>query len=84
MDPTAWEAIGIFDTLSRCKVLVLHALLWKPCLENWIPKERRKEGHTAFVEGPTGTLGQMIHGTVMGMISVKLSASTLYSTELST
>ena len=53
MGLTAWEAIGIFGTPSRCKVLVFHALLSKPRLENWIPKERRKEGRTAFVEGPS-------------------------------
>ena len=74
MDPTAWEAIGIFGIPSRCKVYVFLALLSKPCLENWIPKERRKEGRTAFVEGPTGTMGQMIHGTAMGMINSNLSA----------
>ena len=74
MDLTAWEAIGIYDTPSRCTVLVFHALLSKPCSENWIPKERRKEGLTAFVEGPTGTMGQMTHGTAMGMTSSNLSA----------
>ena len=36
-------------------------------LENWIPKEQRKEE-------PTGTMGQMIHGTAMGMINANLSA----------
>ena len=50
------------------------ALLSKFCLGNWIPKERRKEGRTGFAEGPTGTLGQMMHGTVMDMISSNLSA----------
>ena len=37
----------MFGTPSRCKVLVFHSLLWKPYLENWIPKEQRKEGRTA-------------------------------------
>ena len=37
----------MFGTPSRCKVLVFHALLWKPCLENWTPKEERKEGRNA-------------------------------------
>lgn len=73
MDLTAWEATGMFGTPSRCKVLVFHAILSKPRLENWILKEQRKEGHTAFVEGPTGTMGQMIHHTAMAMTNSNLS-----------
>ena len=43
MDPTAWEAIDIFSTLSRWKVLVCHVLLSKLCLGNSLDPEGKEE-----------------------------------------
>ena len=72
MDLTAWEAVGIFGTPSSCTVLVLHALLSKPGLENRSCRPFCESGWPLLALENLENFSKALYGTTEGTSSANV------------